>query len=177
MLLARMGPRVTVHACPGAFAPETGLVMTPDRTDPYHHEQFATDKPAVVRDALAEADFAAVQAKMCTRGPRWLLRRDRQGLERLVRYCARPPLSGRHPGRLGGDLRVYRLRKPTTDGRTELLMTPRQLLDRLAQLVTPPRRHMHPYCGVLAPDAGWEWPHRTDQRTGGRQRRERRPDG
>lgn len=58
-LLARMGLRVTVHACPGAFAPETGLVMTPDRTDPYHHEQFAIDKPAVVRDALARDPIVA----------------------------------------------------------------------------------------------------------------------
>ncbi|MBE0566783.1 MAG: transposase, partial [Krumholzibacteria bacterium] len=73
---------------------------------------------------------------------------DRQGLERLVRYCARPPLSGERLGRLGDDLLVYRLRKPTTDGRTELLLTPHQLLDRLARLVTPSRRHKHRYCGV-----------------------------
>ena len=48
---------------------------------------------------------------------------------------------------------MYRLRKPTLDGRTKLLLTPHQLLDRLAQLVTPPRRHKHRYCGVLAPNA------------------------
>lgn len=78
---------------------------------------------------------------------------DRHGLERLVRYCARPPLSGERLGRLNDDLLVYRLRKPTLDGRTELLLTPHQLLDRLARLVTPPRRHKHRYCGVLAPNA------------------------
>ncbi|MBE0564766.1 MAG: transposase, partial [Krumholzibacteria bacterium] len=78
---------------------------------------------------------------------------DRHGLERLVRYCARPPLSGERLGRLGDDLLVYRLRKPTTDGRTGLLLTPHQLLDRLARLVTPPRRHKHRCCGVLAPNA------------------------
>lgn len=37
--------------------------------------------------------------------------RDRYGLERLVRDCARPPLSGERLGRLGDDLLVYRDRK------------------------------------------------------------------
>jgi len=42
------------------------------------------------------------------------------GLERLVRYCVRPPLSQERLGRLNDDHLVYRLRKPTLDGRTEL---------------------------------------------------------
>ncbi|MEZ4386189.1 MAG: transposase [Candidatus Krumholzibacteriia bacterium] len=48
---------------------------------------------------------------------------------------------------------VYRLRKPTVDGRTELILTPPEFLDRLTYLVTPPRVHKHRYCGVLAPNA------------------------
>jgi len=36
---------------------------------------------------------------------------------------------------------------------SELLLTPEELLDRLAQLVTPPRIHKHRTCGVLAPNA------------------------
>jgi hypothetical protein len=78
---------------------------------------------------------------------------DRQGLERLVRYCARPPLSGERLGRLNADTLVYRLLKPGPDGRTELILTPLELLDRLSKLVTPPRRHKQRYCGVLAPNA------------------------
>jgi len=81
--------------------------------------------------------------------PAW----DRQGLERLVRYCARPPLSQERLGRLNAETLVYSLRKPTIDGRTELTLTPLELLDRLARLVTPPRIHKHRYCGVLAPNA------------------------
>ena len=42
---------------------------------------------------------------------------------------------------------------PTVDGRTELYLTPLELLDRLARLITPPRVHKHRYCGVLAPNA------------------------
>jgi hypothetical protein len=40
------------------------------------------------------------------------------------------------------------------DGSTELILTPLELLDRLAHLVTPPRIHKHRYFGVLAPNAG-----------------------
>jgi len=57
----------------------------------------------------------------------------------------RVPVAGHHL--------VYRLRKPTLDGRTELILTPLELLDRLAYLVTPPRVHKHRYCRVLAPNA------------------------
>jgi len=78
---------------------------------------------------------------------------DRHGLERLVRYCARPPLSQERLGRLNDETLVYSLRKPTMDGRTELVLTPLELLDRLSKLVTPPRIHKHRYCGVLAPNA------------------------
>jgi len=78
---------------------------------------------------------------------------DRHGLERLVLYCARPPLSQERLGRLDDQMLVYSLRKATVDGRTELYLTPLELLDRLAQLITPPRIHKHRYCGVLAPNA------------------------
>jgi hypothetical protein len=70
-----------------------------------------------------------------------------------VRYCARPPLSQERLARLNEQTLVYSLRRPTADGRTELLLTPVELLDLLAQLVTPPRLHKHRYCGVLAPNA------------------------
>jgi hypothetical protein len=57
---------------------------------------------------------------------------DRHGLERLVRYCARPPLAQERLGRLNDELLVYRLRKPTIDGRTELILT------HVGEPVTPP---------------------------------------
>jgi hypothetical protein len=81
--------------------------------------------------------------------PAW----DRKGLERLVRYCARPPMSQERLGRLNDETLVYQLRKPTVDGRMELVLSPLELLDRLSKLVTPPRLHKHRYCGVLAPNA------------------------
>jgi hypothetical protein len=78
---------------------------------------------------------------------------DRQGLERLARYCARPPFSQERVGCLNADPLVYQLRKPGIDGRSELLLTPLELLRRLVDLIAPPRKHRHRYCGVLAPNA------------------------
>jgi len=98
-------------------------------------------------DAVDHAGGWSVDASVTIAG--W----DRHGLERLVRYCARPPLSQERLGRFDDERLVYSLRKPTLDGRTELFLTPLELLDRLAHLVTPPRVHKHRYCGVLAPNA------------------------
>ena len=53
-LLARMGLKdIAVHAMPGRFAPETGLVIDPVAPRRFADPDLGTDKPAVVRDALA----------------------------------------------------------------------------------------------------------------------------
>ncbi|MEJ2542208.1 MAG: transposase, partial [Gemmatimonadota bacterium] len=88
---------------------------------------------------------------------------DRAGLERLLRYCARPPFALhrlRHatPGRplSSPDARlVYHLPRPARDGRTALRLAPLELLDRLARLIPPPRLHRHRYHGAFAPNAAW----------------------
>ena len=84
--------------------------------------------------------------------------RDRAGLERLVRYCARPPfalerLKADGFGATGGECIVYRLPHPAPDGTTALSLTPLEFLERLALLIHPPRIHRHRYHGVLAPNA------------------------
>jgi hypothetical protein len=52
-------------------------------------------------------------------------------------------------GRLNAGTLVYRLRRPLMDGRTKILLEPLEFLARLVDLLTPPRRHRHRYCGVL----------------------------
>jgi len=87
---------------------------------------------------------------------------DRAGLERLLRYCARPPFALERFHALAGvaslaspDARLlYRFPKPTPDGRTEIVLSPLQLLERLVAFVPPPRMHRHRHHGVLAPHAG-----------------------
>jgi hypothetical protein len=69
--------------------------------------------------------------------------RDRAGLERLLRYCARPPFALERLEQLAHDQLVYRFPKPQPDGRTELSLTPLELIERLAALIPPPRIHRH----------------------------------
>ena len=68
---------------------------------------------------------------------------DRAGVERLLRYCARPPFALERLYAPGGIVSlsspesrlVYRLPKPAPDGRTELVLSPLQLLERLARFI------------------------------------------
>jgi len=48
---------------------------------------------------------------------------------------------------------VYESVKPGPGGSVTLMLTPLELLDRLAALIPPLRRHRHRYFGVLAPNA------------------------
>jgi len=83
---------------------------------------------------------------------------DRAGIERLVRYCARPPFALERFAALDSSTSpesrlIYRFTKADIHGRTELLLTPLELLEALAKFVPPPRVHRHRYHGVLAPNA------------------------
>ncbi|MCH7530511.1 MAG: transposase [Gemmatimonadetes bacterium] len=75
--------------------------------------------------------------------------RDRAGgLERLLRYCARPPfalerLEATGDGASGGEHIIYRLAHPAPGGTTALSLTPLEFLERLALLIHPPRIHRH----------------------------------
>ena len=80
---------------------------------------------------------------------------DREGLERLIRYCARPPFALQRLHLVGGrsDQILYILPKPDPAGRTALRLSALELLDRLATILPPPRIHRHRYHGVFAPNA------------------------
>jgi hypothetical protein len=77
---------------------------------------------------------------------------DREGRERLCRYAVRPPfaldrLSLGEEGWL-----IYRMKRPRGEA-LYLLLTPDELLARLATLVPPPRSHALRYHGLFAPNA------------------------
>ena len=95
-----------------------------------------------------------------------------QSLEHLLRYCARPPFALERlsviRGPAGRTTRVRyvlprhkaanwvgpgRGRKSTRPGANGVVeLTPFEFLDRLADLVPPPRKHRHRYHGVFAPN-------------------------
>ena len=77
---------------------------------------------------------------------------DWEGLERLFRYAVRPPfaLHRLSAGPEGG--LVYRMKR-ARGGSLFLLLTPDELLSRLATLVPPPRTHALRYHGLFAPNS------------------------
>jgi hypothetical protein len=78
---------------------------------------------------------------------------NREGLERLLRYCARPPFALERIEILDDERILYHLPKRTPDGRTMLQFTPLELIGRIAALIPELRSHRHRYYGVLAPNA------------------------
>ncbi len=77
---------------------------------------------------------------------------DRDGLERLIRYCARPCFVSENL-RMNGPWIVYRLSKPNYKGRKFIQLDPMEFLDRIAAFIPLPRRHRRHYHGVFAPNA------------------------
>jgi hypothetical protein len=71
--------------------------------------------------------------------------------ERLLRYCARPPLALERLSVLEDGRICYRIK----DSDQIRLMTPTQFLARLAALVPPPRHPLVRFYGVWAPHSRW----------------------
>lgn len=78
---------------------------------------------------------------------------DRRGLERLCRYLARPPVAAGRRRFVDRETLVFSLKTQWADGTSSLLLSPQELIEKLAALVPPPRLNLIRYHGVLAPAA------------------------
>ena len=78
---------------------------------------------------------------------------NRSGLERLLRYCARPPFAADRLEALDAQRLIDHLPKPSMDGQTQIILSPLELIGRIAALVPPHRYHRHRDSGVLAPNS------------------------
>lgn len=101
------------------------------------------------RSGAAESGGWNLQAQVTI--PAW----DRDGLEKLCRYAARPPLSLERLSVTRDGRIAYRLKYPGRHGETHRLMEPMEFLARLSALVPPPRHPLHVFAGVLAPHSSW----------------------
>ena len=79
---------------------------------------------------------------------------DREGRERLLRYCARPPLSLERLSVLADGRVAYRIKNPRGP-QTHRVMSPTQFLARLCALIPPPRHPLVRFHGVFAPHSSW----------------------
>jgi hypothetical protein len=101
------------------------------------------DKEAIEKMQQYENSGFSLDAKV--RIEAW----DRDGLERLIRYCARPSFASENL-RLHGRSIIYRFPKPSRTGQTFIQLEPLEFLTRIAAFIPYPRRHRRHYHGVFA---------------------------
>ena len=76
---------------------------------------------------------------------------EREKLEHMVRYIARPPVALDRLAKRDDGLLTYRLKKKYRDGTERLLFSPMELMEKLAALIPRPRAHITRYHGLFAP--------------------------
>jgi hypothetical protein len=97
-----------------------------------------------VSPRCAEIAGVSVHANVAVPG------RDRERLERLARYVARPPVATERLSLFADGRVAYGLRHPWRDGTTHVVFDPLDFVGKLAALVPPPRRNTVRYHGVLS---------------------------
>jgi hypothetical protein len=83
------------------------------------------------------------------KGPLRVAADARERLEKLCRYALRPPMAQDRLRLTPEGQVVLRLRHPWSDGTTDLVFDPVELLERLAVLIPRPRINLILYHGVL----------------------------
>jgi len=118
---------------------------TPPRRRPW---QSLTEAAPPPRARCAQGDGYSLHADVAVAAE------DRSGLQRLLRYGARPALAAGRVSLSPQGMVVYQLRKPTATGQTQLVLTPQQFIRRLAALTPPPWLNLIRFHGVFASASG-----------------------
>ncbi len=110
-----------------AFGPNVGrrTTRTGDQIDAESMDAFASPRCANVKGFSLHANVALNGA-------------DRKRLERLIRYCARPPVAVERLEALPDGRVLYRLKRPWRNGATHVVFQPEEFLEKLAALVFGP---------------------------------------
>ena len=94
---------------------------------------------------VAEASGFSLHAGVSAKGA------DRETLEHLARYIARPPIASERLALTERGHIRYTLKTPYRDGTTHVIFEPFDFIARLAVLVPKPRAHLTRFHGVFAP--------------------------
>ena len=113
-----------------------------------------------IRGAPGEVD-AFVMGKLCAQVEGYNVQaatrvpaNDREGLERMARYLARPPVATGRLSQLDDGRLELRLKRAWRDGTTSFVFTPHEIIERLIAIVPRPRAHLTRYFGGFAPAFG-----------------------
>lgn len=79
----------------------------------------------------------------------------RLALEKLLRYCARPPIAQDRLTELPDGRITLALKTSWSDGTTHVIYEPLDLIAKLAALIPRPHKNLILYHGVLAANAAW----------------------
>ena len=115
-----------------------------DRVEPGEEEEDGVEPGARVPPRCVRSGGMSLHADVA------VPEHDRRRLERLCRYVARPPLALDRLEAMADGRLAYRLKTPWRDGTTHVVMERRELLERLAPIIPPPRAHQILYRGVFA---------------------------
>jgi hypothetical protein len=101
--------------------------------------------PEAPRRDVAESSGFSLHAGVAAKGS------QRDKLEHLARYVARPPIATERVALTDNGQVRYALKTPYRDGTTHVIFEPEDFIARLAALVPKPRAHLTRYHGVFAP--------------------------
>ena len=128
-----------------AYGANSGVHVTRvggDRIGPENMDAFSSPRCAAVDGFSVHANVAVPAG-------------DRARLERLAQYCARPPVAMDRLEVLADGRLLYRFKRAWRDGRTHIVLTPLEMLEKLSALIPAPRAHAVRYAGIFAPAAKW----------------------
>jgi hypothetical protein len=76
---------------------------------------------------------------------------EKDRLEKLCRYVARPPIATLRLSQAGNGDIIYRFKKEWSDGSQAVIFTPQEFMEKLVALIPQPRKHLTRFHGVLGP--------------------------
>ena len=124
------------------YAAGRRVTRTGDQMDPESMEALASPRCASVGGFSLHANTAVPAG-------------DRTRLERLCRYCGRPPIAIERLEPLSDGRLAYRFKRPWRDGTSHVVFAPLQFLEKLSAIVPAPKTHLVRYSGILGPAAKW----------------------
>jgi hypothetical protein len=102
---------------------------------------------AIPSRRCAEVAGFNVHANTCARAG------DRERLEHMIKYLARPPIANDRLTELPDGRLALRFKQAWRDGTTHVVFTPQELIEKLIPLIPRPRSHLVRYHGILGPAA------------------------